>query len=141
MQATRSKSKTSGQYWVVSIFLLAVFMVLPAMGFLKFSEEFGSPVVLGYLAFVSVLTLIVYRSDKQRAPRDMWRIPESVLHLLELAGGWAAAFLSQRIFRHKIAKYSFQFTFWLIGILHNLIAFEYLNDWHYSGLLLQAINP
>jgi uncharacterized membrane protein YsdA (DUF1294 family) len=46
----------------------------------------------------------------------LWRVPESVLHLMALAGGTPAAFAGQRALRHKTAKQSFRAWFWVIVV-------------------------
>ncbi|MBB6598232.1 DUF1294 domain-containing protein [Luteimonas sp. MC1825] len=71
------------------------------------------PVLLlaGYLA-LSVLSYLMYRSDKLAARRDAQRTPEATLHLVDLLGGWPGALIAQQRYRHKTAKQSFQLTFW-----------------------------
>lgn len=107
-------------------------MVLPTMAILRAAQNCGYWQVSGYLVLVSLLTIWFYRSDKRRAQTGGWRIPESKLHLLELAGGWAAAFWAQRLLRHKTRKTTFQFVFWTIILLHQYLAYDYLQDWQYS---------
>jgi len=60
----------------------------------------------------SVICFVQYGLDKRAARRGRWRIPESTLHLLELAGGWPGALIAQRAFRHKTRKQPFQLLFW-----------------------------
>ena len=127
-------------YWVLSIIGLLFVTYLPFLVILKLVAEFGAGMVMGYLGIVSLLTVAIYRSDKQKAKKESWRTPESYLHFLELIGGWGAAFLSQRLFRHKIKKRSYQVRFWLIALVHNFAALEYLNEFHYSILLLQSLS-
>lgn len=85
-----------------------------------------------WLAAVNTLTGRVYADDKQRARSGSWRIPESTLHLLELSGGWPAAFLAQRRLRHKCSKKSYQVVFWLIVGLYQFAAFDSLHRFQYS---------
>ena len=70
-----------------------------------------------YLA-MSLVTMVAYGLDKDKARRREWRTAESVLHLLELAGGWPGALLAQQLFRHKTRKTGYQVLFWLIVVLH-----------------------
>ena len=88
---------------------------------------------------VSYATALAYRSDKKKAERDEWRTPESTLHFLELVGGWHAAFLAQRKFRHKIRKDEYLFVFWLISLFHNYLAFDFINHWHYTQAAVELI--
>ncbi len=84
----------------------------------KLSEiPFWGFVLIGY-GIMGIVTFCFYGWDKKKAREEGWRIPETTLHLLELALGWPGAWLAQRYFRHKTRKVSFQIWFWLIGVLH-----------------------
>jgi len=54
--------------------------------------------------------------------------------LLEFLGGWPAAFLAQRVLRHKIRKISYQMIFWLIVVFHQWLAFDSFLGWRYLRL-------
>jgi uncharacterized membrane protein YsdA (DUF1294 family) len=54
-----------------------------------------------------VTTFLFYGYDKMQARRGGWRVPENVLHLLALIGGWAGGWLGMFLFRHKIRKPQF----------------------------------
>ncbi|WP_269538880.1 DUF1294 domain-containing protein [Cerasicoccus fimbriatus] len=114
-------------------------VILPSAALVKLSGWISYQYILIYLAVISLITFIAYRRDKQKAQTDAWRTPESTLHMMELAGGWLAAFFAQRTFRHKTQKTSFQVTFWAIAILHNLIALEYLLNWRFTNAFIQLI--
>jgi uncharacterized membrane protein YsdA (DUF1294 family) len=86
-----------------------------------------------------VVTCVFYHNDKLRAEAGEWRIPESVLHFWELAGGWPAAFLAQRAFRHKIAKRSYQATFWGIVSIHEYVAIDSLLSWRLTNDLVELV--
>ena len=88
---------------------------------------------------VSIFTFFAYRSDKRRAEAGEWRIPESMLHLGELVGGWPGAFLAQRRYRHKTAKTSYQIAFWLIVLIHQSVAFDSLFGWRMAKELIRLI--
>ncbi len=70
---------------------------------------------------MSLVTFKLYAEDKSRAQQKQWRIPENILHLSELAGGWLGGIIAQRRLRHKSVKRSYQITFWGIVILHQAI--------------------
>ncbi|MEM1145987.1 MAG: DUF1294 domain-containing protein [Pseudomonadota bacterium] len=96
----------------------------------------GSPtLVLSYLVIISVVTMLANWLDKRNAEKGQWRLPEAQLHLLELAGGWPSAYLAQRWFHHKTQKQSYRITFWMIVLLHCLIALDYLLDWRILGAI------
>lgn len=118
---------------------LLAMLVLPVLA-LMVSEL--PPVFLAiYPAGVSLLTFLLYLHDKRQARNGGWRTPESTLHLCELAGGWAAAYLAQRLFRHKTAKGSYQLVFWLIVLAHQTAAADYLCGGLLSRWLLDRVPP
>jgi uncharacterized membrane protein YsdA (DUF1294 family) len=61
------------------------------------------------------------------------------LHLLELLGGWLAAFLAQRRLRHKSSKGSYQFVFWLIVLAWQFGAVDLLQTWKLSRPALNRL--
>ena len=54
-----------------------------------------------YLALINLLTFAAYGIDKRKAQKNAWRIKESTLLLLAVAGGSVGALLGMQIFRHK----------------------------------------
>ncbi|HEX2854099.1 MAG TPA: DUF1294 domain-containing protein [Opitutaceae bacterium] len=96
-------------------------------------------VLAGAFLFLSALTFFSYRSDKRRAEAGEWRISESILHLESLLGGWPAAFLAQRVFRHKISKVSFQFFFWSTVTIHQFLSIDSLLGWRFTGEAIRFI--
>lgn len=115
--------------------LLLALLVLPCLAILKTFEADSWPIVTGYLVLISLSTFGLYWHDKRRARNGGWRVTEKLLHLLELLGGWPAAFLAQRLLHHKNSKRSYQIAFWLIVALHQAIALDYLLAWRISSRL------
>ncbi|WP_295986769.1 cold shock and DUF1294 domain-containing protein [uncultured Variovorax sp.] len=76
------------------------------------------PVALGVLLLLSLSALVIYGVDKSAARAGRWRIAESTLHLLSLAGGWPGAWIAQRMFRHKLSKKSFMAVYWATVLVH-----------------------
>ncbi|HVJ36442.1 MAG TPA: DUF1294 domain-containing protein [Stenotrophomonas sp.] len=72
----------------------------------------------GAFTFLALLAFVAYARDKRAARLQARRTPESVLHMLELLGGWPGALLAQRALRHKNRKLSFQWAFWACVVLH-----------------------
>lgn len=70
------------------------------------------------VAGLSALTYIVYALDKHAAQSGRWRVQESTLHALELAGGWPGALIAQRVLRHKTRKPSYRVAFWCMVLLN-----------------------
>lgn len=60
--------------------------------------------LLGYLLIINAVSFLLMRSDKQKAIRKQWRIPESVLIGTAILGGSLGTMLGMYIFRHKTRK-------------------------------------
>ena len=67
-----------------------------------------------YLIGINVASFGLYWYDKAIAGEEKkTRVPELVLHGVDLLGGTPAGFAAQRIFRHKVKKFSYQLVFWI----------------------------
>ncbi len=92
-----------------------------------FSETLlGSAFILLYLAAVSFISLplasayllasclllILYRTDKRSAQNGRTRVPDFVLHLLAVLGGWPGGLLAQMRYQHHTANIGFVRAFW-----------------------------
>jgi uncharacterized membrane protein YsdA (DUF1294 family)/cold shock CspA family protein len=75
----------------------------------------------------SLLCILIYSVDKSAAALGRWRVSESALLLLGLAGGWPGAILAQRLLHHKTKKRSFQSAF-AGSIVVNILAFVILSS-------------
>jgi uncharacterized membrane protein YsdA (DUF1294 family)/cold shock CspA family protein len=84
----------------------------------------------------SVLCVLIYWADKAAAAQGGWRVSESALLLLGLAGGWPGAIVAQRLFHHKTKKRSFQAAF-AGSVVVNVAAFVVLS----SPLLGSLLGP
>lgn len=71
---------------------------------------------------INICTVVAYFIDKWAAMANVQRIPEFVLLLLGLVGGWVGAIYAQQIFRHKTRKQPFQTLF-----LCTIMIFIYYN--------------
>lgn len=74
--------------------------------------------VVWVFGVVNLLTFATYWRDKRAAAAGRWRVAERTLHLWSLAGGWPAAWWSQRVLRHKSSKVSFRWGYWGTVLLH-----------------------
>jgi len=83
-------------------------------------------VLLVYLV-TSLLCILIYSVDKSAAALGRWRVSESALLLLGLAGGWPGAILAQRLLHHKTKKRSFQSAF-AGSVVVNILAFVILSS-------------
>jgi uncharacterized membrane protein YsdA (DUF1294 family) len=121
------------------IIQLALLLVIPAYALSRLAGSVDWRLLGGIPLAVSVFTFIAYRSDKRRAEAGEWRIPESMLHMAELVGGWPGAFLAQRRFRHKTAKVSYQVQFWIIVLAYQMVAMDSLVGWRFTKAVLRFI--
>jgi uncharacterized membrane protein YsdA (DUF1294 family) len=115
-----------------TVLLFLVLLIAPGAALYRISAAVDARILIGYLAAISALAWYLYVRDKRNAQRDEWRIPELNLHFVEFLGGWAAAFVVQRVIRHKISKSSYQWRFWFIILLHQYVAADYALDWRLS---------
>ena len=120
------------------IVLWLVLLVPPALALPRVARELDLRILLPALIGINVVTYFLYARDKRRAQAGAWRIAETTLHLVALLGGWPAAFLAQRRFRHKISKTSFQVAYWLIVALHESATMDYLQGWRWSQAIRDA---
>ena len=74
--------------------------------------------VIWFYLVVSPITFVVYGWDKSAAKSNRRRIPERILHSLELLGGWPGALIAQQHFHHKSRKLSYQIAFCLCVIIN-----------------------
>ena len=70
------------------------------------------------LASTSIVTFVLYGFDKIQAKHDGSRVPETVLHVLALAGGFIGGWAGSLIFRHKTSKPVFLVVLLLATTLH-----------------------
>ncbi|WP_298839223.1 DUF1294 domain-containing protein [uncultured Roseobacter sp.] len=94
--------------------------------------------VLFYLVPLNAMTWMAFRSDKHRALAKTRRIPEITLLALSLCGGWPAAKLAQRRFRHKTRKQPFGFMLNVVpviwaGVIVVPLALSHLETLEFSG--------
>ena len=67
-----------------------------------------------YILAINLVTLIVYGIDKYKAKNKLWRVSESVLIALAVAGGSLGALGAMYAFRHKTKHPKFTFGIPLI---------------------------
>ncbi|MGJ8652397.1 MAG: DUF1294 domain-containing protein [Opitutaceae bacterium] len=116
------------------IFLLII--IMPCLVVVRSFEHIHWAVLTGHIVTISLITFGFYWHDKQQAKRSGTRIPEKVLHLLELIGGWPAAYIAQQTFRHKTSKRSYRIVYWLIVIVYQYVALECLLNWKILNSIL-----
>lgn len=65
--------------------------------------------MLIYLAFINIITFVVYGIDKLKARHGKWRISEQTLLLLAVAGGSIGAFMGMKVWHHKTLHRKFSY--------------------------------
>lgn len=63
--------------------------------------------LLLYLILINAVAFLLMLVDKQKARKNLWRIPERTLFLSALLGGSVGALLGMYTFRHKTRHLSF----------------------------------
>ena len=116
MRPSRRKPRESDvQRYSHTLSAIPLFLVL----YVVISVLWEPPLLIAAVYVVaSVITYLVYASDKSAAERNAQRTPESTLHFLALAGGWPGALCAQQFLRHKCTKPEFRTVFWATVILN-----------------------
>lgn len=63
--------------------------------------------LLLYLILINAVAFLLMLVDKQKARKNLWRIPERTLFLSALLGGSVGALLGMYTFRHKTRHWTF----------------------------------
>jgi uncharacterized membrane protein YsdA (DUF1294 family) len=108
----------------VQLFAGLLLLLLPIEALRTYTGQVDPLFFYGALIVVNIATALAFWNDKRAASTARRRVPEAMLHLLELLGGWPASFYSQRLFRHKTAKRSYQIICWIIIALHQALALD-----------------
>ena len=106
----------------VLYFSLAAAVVIALLFYyLYFKANFKISLYACWLACINIAAFIFYGYDKFLSLKNLWRVPELVLHLLALAGGFIGAFCGMKFFRHKTRKSKFIFIIIFAALIHALI--------------------
>ena len=82
-------------------------------------------VYMVWLIGTGIVSFFVYGYDKFKAVRGGYRIPEKLLHLLALLGGFLGCVLGMALFHHKTRKTLFKTVIVIAFLLHGFV-FIYL---------------
>ena len=74
-------------------------------------------VIVIYIVFVNLLGFFAMYSDKQRARKRAFRIPEATLFTLAIIGGSIGSILGMYLFRHKTRHWTFVYGMPVILLL------------------------
>lgn len=75
-----------------------------------------------YLVLMNLFSFWLMRTDKARARKGAWRIPEKTLFTAALLGGSVGSILGMQIFRHKTKHWYFVIGMPGILLLHIFLA-------------------
>lgn len=126
-QAWHANSKARLRVWHFAF--LAFLVALPGLAIHRAFGPTPAAWIGGWCAAVSWFTYMIYAWDKRQARDQEKREPERILHFIELAGGWPGALLAQLRLRHKSSKFTYQFVFWIIVIVYEAVAVDFLMGW------------
>ena len=57
-----------------------------------------------YLLIINAVGVVIMLTDKRRAQKKLWRVPEATLFTIAILGGSIGVLLGMRLFRHKTRK-------------------------------------
>ncbi len=78
------------------------------------------PVILFYFLIINAISFLLMLTDKHKARKNLWRIPESTLFTCALLGGSIGSLIGMYTFRHKTKHLTFTIGMPLILILQIL---------------------
>lgn len=81
--------------------------------------------VYQYLLIINAAGLLLMLTDKGKAVRKVWRIPEWFLLTVALIGGSLGSLLGMYLFRHKTKKPKFALGLPAIFCLHLILWFYF----------------
>lgn len=104
-------------WWIAAAAIVVVGIFVPSL-----MVPWPLLIYCGCTVVASLIAFLAYGLDKWLAgARYGRRVPERILHWLELVGGWSGALLAQQLFRHKTQKVAFGLLFWSIVAIHLVV--------------------
>lgn len=82
--------------------------------------------LIGYLLFINLLTMVAYWTDKQKAKKNKWRISEKTLLFLTAIGGSAGALVGMFGFHHKTRHIKFLLGVPAFFALHVILLYYFV---------------
>ena len=79
-------------------------------------------VVYAYLIIINAAGFLFMLIDKQKAQKDLWRIPERTLMAVAVMGGSMGTLLGMKLFRHKTKHDKFRIGIPIILSVQILLA-------------------
>ncbi len=79
--------------------------------------------ILAVLGLLNVTGLMLVASDKHKARKGLWRVPEKAFFLIAFIGGSIGIYAGMLLFRHKTKHWYFMTGIPAILILQVILAF------------------
>jgi len=105
-------------------FFLIVALILSVFIFVFLTLVLQLNTYFTWLVTVNLLLFFFYGYDKFMAVGGFGRVPEIVLHLLALAGGFAGGWAGMIIFRHKKNNIAFIAILLLSTVVHIFLIYQ-----------------
>jgi len=87
-------------------------------------------IICAWLLLWSFVAFIAMGTDKRKAQKGKWRVPEATLFLFALLGGGLGATLGMHVFRHKTKHWYFHWGLPLILLVQ--VALVAWAAWHFG---------
>lgn len=125
----RRDNSAPAQWGAASLFAIPAFALL----YLAMTLIWRVPHwVAGLYLAASVVCFVAYAADKSAAVAGRWRVAESTLIFLGLAGGWPGAIVAQQVLRHKSSKAEFRAAFWASVVLNVCVFVGVNTPWFHA---------
>lgn len=80
-------------------------------------------IIICYYIIINIISYTLYAEDKQKAKKQLWRIPEKILFFTAFLGGAFGALAGMQVFHHKTQKKYFWFLNLLALVLHMILQY------------------
>lgn len=128
----------NGKVKLTGWLLLGALLVWPVVGAFSLPVAWWIPIVQMIALSIVIYQLYIY--DKRQAIHHGWRVPQTIMQLGELAGGWPGAYIAQKRLRHKSSKKSYQSIFWGIILIYQVVGFDLHFDNRFSKELWYSMS-
>lgn len=85
-------------------------------------QETVLSIMLPYLLLMNIAGILIMKSDKKKAVKHAWRIPEKTLFLVSILGGSIGTWAGMYLFHHKTKHWYFVIGMPLILIIQIIMA-------------------
>jgi len=80
-------------------------------------------VIIIFYLVMNLIAFVVYGTDKKKAQKQLWRIPEKILFLTAFLGGAFGAVCGMEVFHHKTKKKYFWVLNFLALAIHTVLMY------------------